>query len=125
MLQDLFFTKKETNMEYNLLELATWLNKNNLMQKPFASFSQDEIETLCEAVHLVTIPIEYRLPYLKNGELIFPTPTHPRFQYWADGQSLFKTLKEMGADPETIERYCPKQDREDLSKNINKKENGK
>lgn len=105
-------------MEYNLKDLAEWLNKNDLMHKPFSNFSKAEIEALCEAVHLATIPIEYRVPYLEKGELIFPAPTHPRFEYWADGQTLFETLKEMGADPETVERYCPKQDRAGLPKNI-------
>lgn len=93
-------------MKTNLKDLAAWLMKNSLMEKPFSAFTKNEIENLCEAVHLATVPIEYRIPYLEKGELVFPTPTHPRFAYWADGQTLFETLKEMGADQETINRYC-------------------
>jgi len=108
------FTKLETKMKNNtfdLVGLAAWLNKNSLMEKPFSRFSTTEIENLCEAIHLHTIPVEYRVPYLKNRVLIMPTPTHPRFEYWKDGQTLFETLKEMGADPEIVKRYCPAGDR--------------
>ncbi len=96
-------------MDFDLKGLAAWITRNNLMNKPFFHFTKEEVLNLCEAVHLATIPVEYRVPYLKKGELVFPTPTHPRFAYWADGQTLFETLKEMGADPETINRYCARQ----------------
>ncbi len=100
---------------FDLVGLAAWITKNSLMEKPFSTFTKEEIENLCEAVHLATIPAEYRVPYLKNGELIMPLPTHPRFAYWADGQTLFETLKGMGADPEVIERYCPAKDNGNLN----------
>lgn len=103
--------------EYDLVAIGAWLNKHSLMDKPFASFSKEEIENLCNAVHLATIPVEYRVPYLEKGELVFPSPTHPRFAYWADGQTLFETLKEMGADPETVSRYCNRQHSEKLPQN--------
>lgn len=48
-------------------------------------------------------------PYLQttNGrqELVIPMNCDPKYRYWQGGQSVTRTLREIGASPETIKRY--------------------
>ncbi|QQR80745.1 MAG: hypothetical protein IPJ69_00835 [Deltaproteobacteria bacterium] len=61
--------------------------------------NQSRIESELDALDEV-------LPYLKNGnELIVSTRVSPKYQWWAGGQSLKQTLRELGACEETIKCY--------------------
>ena len=45
-------------------------------------------------------------PYLTPaGELIVPFDAAPRYRWWAGGQSIRATLRELGAPPEVLARY--------------------
>src|SRR5262249_10590587 len=45
-------------------------------------------------------------PYLTpTGELIIPFDCNPRYQWWAGGQTIHETLRELGAPPEILSRY--------------------
>lgn len=47
-----------------------------------------------------------REPYISaRGELIIPFDCDPRYHYWAGGQSVAATLRELGAPPEVWVRY--------------------
>lgn len=51
---------------------------------------------------------EYTKPYLdKNGTLVIPFTSHPRYHWWKGGQDLYATLKELDAPLEVIKRYVP------------------
>jgi len=40
-----------------------------------------------------------------RGELIIPFFCAPRYRWWADGQGLYATLRELGAPPEVMAKY--------------------
>jgi hypothetical protein len=45
-------------------------------------------------------------PYINSrGELIIPFTSDRRYHYWAGGQSIAATLRELNASPEVWERY--------------------
>ena len=45
-------------------------------------------------------------PYINaRGELIIPCDCEPRYRYWAGGQSVAATLRELHAPPEMWARY--------------------
>src|SRR4051812_47189526 len=45
-------------------------------------------------------------PYLNDrGELIIPLTAAPQYRWWAGGQSIRDTLRELGAPPEVLGRY--------------------
>lgn len=45
-------------------------------------------------------------PYLNAvGSLVIPTGSDPRYHWWAGGQSVKATLRELEADPETFAHY--------------------
>jgi hypothetical protein len=45
-------------------------------------------------------------PYLNDqGELIIPLTVDPKYRWWSGGQSLYDTLRELGASPEMLARY--------------------
>jgi TubC N-terminal docking domain len=46
------------------------------------------------------------LPYINSrSELIIPFNADPRYRYWAGGQSIAATLRELRAPPEVWARY--------------------
>jgi len=40
-----------------------------------------------------------------RGELVIPYDSDPKYHWWAAGQSLRETLRELGAPPEVVGRY--------------------
>ena len=101
-------------MEFDLVKIGQHLGKNDLMGRPFQSFSKADINEFCNVVFEAAKAPEdaHGIPHINDsGFLVFPHPNvHPRFKYWAGGQPLKQTLKELGADHDTIERYCPSVD---------------
>ncbi len=46
------------------------------------------------------------VPYINaRGELIVPFECAPKYRWWAGGQSIHQTLRELNAPPEVIGRY--------------------
>ncbi len=59
-----------------------------------------------EIISLLQKQNRYNKPYIDmNGDLIIPLDCEPRFKWWAGGQSIYKTLLELGASDKTIARY--------------------
>ena len=45
-------------------------------------------------------------PYLKpDGTLVIPYDCDPKYQYWKGGQTVLRTLEELGAPPEVLRVY--------------------
>jgi hypothetical protein len=40
-----------------------------------------------------------------QGELILPFTSDPKYHWWAGGQSILETLRELGAPPDVVARY--------------------
>jgi hypothetical protein len=40
-----------------------------------------------------------------RGELIIPLNSDPKYHWWAGGQLILETLRELGASPDVIARY--------------------
>lgn len=55
-----------------------------------------------EVITLLTL----NRPYINaRGELIIPFNADRRYHWWVGGQSILKTLRELGAPPDVIARY--------------------
>ena len=44
-------------------------------------------------------------PYIEKGNLVIPFTCDRKYHYWAGGQSILKTLKEIGAPTSVIKKY--------------------
>lgn len=51
---------------------------------------------------------DYLKPFIVNDELQIPGNCHPRYKWWAGGQTVMATLLELKASHNIIERYCGK-----------------
>ena len=95
-------------MEFNLQELALWLASNNLMEKPFFNFTQEEIESLCEQVHRSTVVPIYSPSFIdERGTLNIPGNAPPEERYWDGGMKVIDLLEKLGASEEIKRRYRP------------------
>lgn len=91
-------------------KIGEWFDKRGLWGKPFNQFTEDEIDGLINAVLNApnhTVPANgWKPPYINGaGELIISGDSHPRYHWWANGQSIHDTLKELGASQEIIDRH--------------------
>ncbi len=54
-------------------------------------------------------------PYIdrsgREPTLIIPSNSDPKYHWWGQGQSIYKTLVEMGAEKEIIQSYCGKDEK--------------
>ena len=44
-------------------------------------------------------------PYIKNNNLVIPVNCDQKYKYWAGGQSILETLKELEAPEEVVKKY--------------------
>lgn len=56
-------------------------------------------------VPLVLLEHETTCPYIKDGHLVIPFNSNPKYHWWAGGQSIIETLKELNAPEEVVDRY--------------------
>lgn len=49
---------------------------------------------------------EQPVPHIKNGTLIIPWNSDPKYHWWNNGQPIEKTLNELNAPEEVKKRYC-------------------
>ncbi len=52
--------------------------------------------------------LDYPKPFIFNDELRIPGNCHPRYRWWAGGQTVMTTLLELEASDNIIKRYCGK-----------------
>ncbi len=92
----------------NLPTTFTQLQAANLTGKPIDQFSREEIVKLIEVfIDNLDTKNGWSPPYLKDGnELVIPFTAPKKYRWWAGGQKVKDTLKELGANSEIIEKYC-------------------
>lgn len=101
---------------FDLKSIGAWLMENKLMDKPFSQFDEGQIVGLCQkVVESITNPA-VTAPAIVNDVLILGPTVPQKYKWWAGGQSILKTLEEMGAPAHIIEKYCPARDREGMKK---------
>jgi hypothetical protein len=50
----------------------------------------------------------HQMPYIDATEtLVIPFDSHPKYHWWADGQTVAVTLTDLGASPDVRARYVP------------------
>lgn len=92
-------------------KIGEWFTKNNLWGTAFNQFSEKQIDDLIIVIlsspGYQVPPGGWVKPFINQaGELIIPPEAHPKYRYWlADSQSIFETLKEIGAPEEVVRRY--------------------
>lgn len=100
----------------DLKRIGEWLIKHSLMDKPFNQFSKDDITGLVTVVlsspGFSVPPGGWKMPFLTEaGELVIPPEAHPKYRwYLPDGQSVFQTLKEIGAPQHVVDRYVRREE---------------
>ncbi len=93
----------------NFQALGGRLTQAGLTGKPVNAYSQEEVETLVQACIdcLSPDPVNFANPYIdKDGVLRIPAGSDPKYWWWSKGQSIWATLKELGASEEILSRYC-------------------
>ncbi|MFW5908021.1 MAG: hypothetical protein ACOCR8_00145 [Desulfosalsimonas sp.] len=95
--------------------LGKALSSAGLAEKPVNQYSKQEVETLVQACLDSLRPDkdpEFKQPYIdQQGELHIPFDSDPKYWWWAPcGQSLFATLRELGASEETFRKYVTQED---------------
>ncbi len=84
-----------------------------------ASGDQDRVNRLVPLIrdhkvgilHLLQRTVDgqdYSKPFIVNDELRIPGNCHPRYRWWAEGQTVMATLLELEGSDNIIERYCGK-----------------
>lgn len=48
---------------------------------------------------------DYSKPYMDKDELRIPSNCHPKYKWWADGQTVLATLVELKATSDIVSRY--------------------
>src|SRR5262245_47707252 len=63
-------------------------------------------ELKCHKTEVLALLEQQRHPSINDrGELLIPLDSHPRYHWWAGGQSLYVTLCELDAPPAVIAKY--------------------
>lgn len=97
-------------MRIDFATLGKELTAAGLVGKPVDQYNKEEVEALCMACSCAIQPdrgAEFTQPYIsKDGELIIPADSDPRFHYWKKcGQSVAETLRELKAPDWVWKKY--------------------
>ena len=95
-------------MSVDLAVIGEFFTENNLWDKPFGQFDQQQILRLVGSVHEATdYEAGWQPPYIEKGNLVIPFNAPKKYQWWQGGQRVWETLNEIGATEETLKRYRP------------------
>ena len=89
---------------------AELVSKAGLMDKSFATMNREEVESIIgfafSADAMPSVSTSFEPPSIIDGNLIIPFNSDPKYHYWKRcGQSIFATLREIGASEEVFQRY--------------------
>ncbi len=94
----------------NFQKLGQALAQAGLTDKPISQYTKEEIQYLVQTCidalepHKVS---EFAKPYIKDdGTLVIPLDSDPIYHWWKPcGQSIYATLRELGASETIFNRY--------------------
>jgi hypothetical protein len=101
---------------FNLSAIAIYLEQNKLWDTSFREMDRFQITDLSHAI--LRAAEHNTIPYIQDKTLYLPPNVAVHFKYWAGGQPLIDTLKQLNASPEMIEKYCPHKDNKGLKRSI-------
>jgi len=101
-------------MPVNFQKLGEALVAANLTGKAVNNYTQEEVEKLVHACIDAFIPdmgAKFTKPFIDGTELIVPHDSDPKYHFWHPcGQSIFHTLRELGASDEVWRKYINMKD---------------
>ena len=76
---------------------------------PPGYLTEEDKQTLRERKREIIYHLKDRArPYLdEQGVLVIPFDSDPRYHWWAGGQHVLETLRELNAPPKVLVRYRP------------------
>ena len=89
-------------------KLGEVLTAANLTGKPVNQYTKEEVEVLVQACidSLVPDKPSFKDPYIDDGGILhIPADSDPKYHWWNKGQSIWATLRQLGASEETYKRY--------------------
>jgi hypothetical protein len=94
----------------DLRVFADLVSKAGLMNKPFSAMSREDVENIITAAYSAgakpTVPTKFEPPRIIDGILRIPFNSDPKYHHWRScGQSVFQTLRELGASDEVFQSY--------------------
>jgi hypothetical protein len=89
---------------------ADLVSKAGLMNKPFSAMSREDVENVISAAYTagakLSVPTVFEAPAIIDGILRIPFNSDPKYHHWKKcGQSVFETLRELGASDEVFQSY--------------------
>lgn len=96
-------------MPVDYQKLGEALVSAGLTGKAVNDYSRTEVDALVRACIEALVPeigAKFSPPYIEDMTLVIPFDADPRFHYWKPcGQSIFETLRELGASEEVWKKY--------------------
>ena len=95
-------------MHIDFKKLGEALASAGLTGKPVNKYTKEEVQTLVQVCidSLVPDPAKFEEPYIDDGGILhIPASSDPKYHWWSKGQSIWATLRELGANEETYQRY--------------------
>lgn len=97
------------SLNFDFSQIAEFLTKLNLWDKPINKFESHDIEAFCKVAVECCQNLEqavWKPPYLtEKGELVIPANAPLKYRYWQGGQSPAETAQEFTNDYNIIKRY--------------------
>jgi len=89
---------------------ADLISQAGLMNKAFSAMSREDVENVISASYSAgakpSVPTHFDPPRIEDGILRIPFNADPKYHHWKScGQSVFETLRELGASDEVFQRY--------------------
>jgi hypothetical protein len=89
---------------------ADLISQAGLMNKPFSAMSREDVENVISAAYTagakLSVPTVFETPAIIDGILHIPFNADPKYHHWKKcGQSVFETLRELGASDEVFQSY--------------------
>ena len=96
----------------DLTKIGAWFTENKLWEKPFNTWTREEMEELATVFFSSPgsgVPRDgWKTPYVEGDSLVIPFDSHPRFHWWTEGgQSIIDTMLEIRAPQHIIESNMP------------------
>lgn len=95
-------------LSFDYSQIADFLTRLYIWDKPLSKFDTNDIEALCKVVVECCQDLEqgkWEPPYLDGNKLVIPCNAPLKYRYWQGGQSPSKTVQELTNDYNIIKMY--------------------